>query len=293
MKYKSNTTLSIKDLVLLKQNPKLFLEKEMGKSYSHKPHLADLPHDRRSNNPEELQERLDEIDKRIKANDRLIENEKKIQKEEQGIISVMEDEIEKYENNISSIELAEKQFATYDKEMQKEGLDSIESIVSRFEEECPDLDHATINGKPNLIYLDMHGGMNEMFQYGGLINSLDAQGLNELAGKLVDYAYEKTGGDDTPWSNRVIGIADDIRALARKHDINLNKNGGDFAKQLEDSEATKEYFKIEIEKDKDSIRYSEEKIAKSEKEKTRLEKENRDYRGERKNTEAKLKEVKE
>lgn len=264
----------------------------MGKSYSHKPHLADLPHDRRSNDPEELQERLDEINTRIKANDRLIENEKKIQKQEQGIIHELETEIEKYENNISSLELAEKQFETYDKEMQEEGLDSIESIVSRFEEECPDLDHATIDGKPNLIYLDMHGGMNEMFQYGGLINSLDAQGLNELAGKLVDYAYDKTGGDDTPWSNRVIGIADDIRALARKHDINQNKNGGDFAKELKDSTETKEYFKIEIEKDKNGIKYSEEKIAKSEKEKSRLERENKDYRSEREKTESKLKEVK-
>ena len=292
MKYKHNTTLSIKDLVLLKQNPKLFLEKEMGKSYSHKPHLADLPYDRRSNDPDELQERIDEINTRIKANDRLIENEKKIQKQEEGIIKELEDEIEKYENNISSLELAEKQFETYDKEMQKEGLDSIQSIVSRFEEECPDLDHATIDGKPNLIYLDMHGGMNEMFEYGGLINSLDAQGLNDLAGKLVDYAYDKTGGDDTPWSNRVIGIADDIRALARKHDINQNKNGGDFAKELEDSEDTKEYFRLEIQNDKIGIEESKKRLAESKKEKSRLERENKDYRGERKNTEDKLKELK-
>lgn len=61
-------TLSIRDLVLLKSNPqKFYMEHlEETKSYSHKPHLASLPHDRRTNDPEKLQERIDEIKNRLK-----------------------------------------------------------------------------------------------------------------------------------------------------------------------------------------------------------------------------------
>ena len=46
------------------------IEKELEKSYSHKPHLADLPYDRRSTNPDELQERIDEIDNRLKKEEK-------------------------------------------------------------------------------------------------------------------------------------------------------------------------------------------------------------------------------
>ena len=272
--------------------PYKYFIQALEKSYSHKPHLADLPYDRRSNNIDELQERLDEIDKRVKANERLIENEKKIQEELTQTNRMLQEEIiEKYQPALEEIELKEQQFETYDKEMQEEAYESIDSIVSRFEEECPDLNHSVIDGKPNLIYSDMHS-MNEMFQYGGLINSLDAQGLNDLAGKLVDYAYDKTGGDDTPWSNRVIGIADDLRYLANKHDINNEERGGKLAKELDGYKEEKEYLQNEIKLNRNSIRINEETIRKSEKEQSRLENENKDYQGEKSKTESKMKEVK-
>ena len=51
--------------------PYKYFIQALEKSYSHKPHLADLPYDRRSNNIDELQERVREIDKRVKANERL------------------------------------------------------------------------------------------------------------------------------------------------------------------------------------------------------------------------------
>ena len=57
MKYKSNTTLNIKELVLLKQYPEEYYEQEFLKTYSHLPHLADLPYDRRTQDPDKLQER--------------------------------------------------------------------------------------------------------------------------------------------------------------------------------------------------------------------------------------------
>ena len=53
------------------------IEKELTKSYSHKPHLANLPHDRRTNDLGKLQERLDEINRRVKEVDESIDENKK------------------------------------------------------------------------------------------------------------------------------------------------------------------------------------------------------------------------
>lgn len=53
------------------------IEKELTKSYSHKPHLANLPHDRRTNDLDKLQERLDEINRRVKEVDESIDEGKK------------------------------------------------------------------------------------------------------------------------------------------------------------------------------------------------------------------------
>lgn len=43
-----------------------YIIQAISKSYSHKPHLQDLPYDLRSTNPDELQERIDAIDERLK-----------------------------------------------------------------------------------------------------------------------------------------------------------------------------------------------------------------------------------
>ena len=204
---------------------------------------------------------------------------------------LQEEIIEKYQPALEEIELKEQQFETYDKEMQEEAYESISSIIERFREECPDLNHAVIDGKPNLVYSEMMG-LNELFSEGGLITSMNAEGLNNLAGELVDYAYDVTGGDDTPWSDRVIGIADDLRYLARKHDINTDKSGTKLAKELDGYKEEKEYLQNEIKLNQKAININTENIDKSEKEQKRLENENKDYLGERKNTEAKLKEIK-
>ena len=60
-----NLTLNIRELVLLKQYPEEYYEQELLKTYSHLPHLADLPYDRRTQDPDKLQERLDAIDEKL------------------------------------------------------------------------------------------------------------------------------------------------------------------------------------------------------------------------------------
>lgn len=63
---KENPRLNIKELALLKTNPEKYYKKYVDKSYSHKPHLQELPHDRRTNDPELLQERIDACDEKIR-----------------------------------------------------------------------------------------------------------------------------------------------------------------------------------------------------------------------------------
>lgn len=93
-------TLKIKDLVLLKTNPQEYYRKHLedSKSYSHKPHLGSLPHDRRTNDPEKLQERIDAIDERLKDTD---SNIKDVEHELDYLIG---DKKKEYEQNIKEAE---------------------------------------------------------------------------------------------------------------------------------------------------------------------------------------------
>ena len=56
--------------------------------------------------------------------------------------------------------------------------------------------------------------LHDYFEDTSWVSEADANALNDLAGRIVDFAYDQTGGDDTAWSNGVIGIADDIRVIA-------------------------------------------------------------------------------
>ena len=71
---KEHLVLNIKELALLKSNPQLYHRKYIvdSKSYSHKPHLGSLPHDRRTNDPDLLQERIDACDEKIKQTEKEI-----------------------------------------------------------------------------------------------------------------------------------------------------------------------------------------------------------------------------
>lgn len=50
------------------------IDKKSTKSYSHKPHLASLPYDHNTNDPEKLKERKEELEKRIKDTDKQIKD---------------------------------------------------------------------------------------------------------------------------------------------------------------------------------------------------------------------------
>lgn len=109
------------------------IEKELTKSYSHKPHLADLPYDRRSNNPDELQERIDEIDRRLKDVEKdMDDNQKELKSQKKELKTA---KYERQENN-KKLQICEKEFDEF-----------IEYDYKRWKE----FQHAFSNGfhKPN------------------------------------------------------------------------------------------------------------------------------------------------
>lgn len=178
------------------------------KSHSGKPYLSALPHDLRTNDLDKLQERIDAIDERM---DELNEEHFQLGADEESLQNII--------NN----------FNKSDTDLQNEAFDSISSIQDRFHEELKgyDLGKASVDGKPNTVYLEINS-LNELFEHSGTITGMEADTIMDIAGQIVDFAYEQTDGDDTPWSNRVIGIADDLRALAMKHNVNNNNQGNEL-----------------------------------------------------------------
>ena len=81
----------------------------MEKSYSHKPHLAELPHDRRTNDPELLQERIDAINEKLEE---------------------IEDEIDFQESNIRGSERAMES----DREFFNELIDTGKEDINKLKE---------------------------------------------------------------------------------------------------------------------------------------------------------------
>ena len=108
---KQTKTLNIKKLTLLKGNPdeyykqypdekpqiRLSIDKtisEDSKSYSHKPHLGRLPHDRRTNDPDKLKERAEACKK---EESKLEEKIRKIDEELKGMQSTETYDPEEYD----------------------------------------------------------------------------------------------------------------------------------------------------------------------------------------------------
>ncbi len=91
--------LTIREIADLKEGRKTLSEIQYyKKSYSHKPHLGSLPHDRRTNDPDKLQERIDVIDERLKKID------KEIKKTEKELDNLIKDKKGEIEQNIKDAE---------------------------------------------------------------------------------------------------------------------------------------------------------------------------------------------
>lgn len=146
-----------KDITMVKgKNTKLdgFLEewrkdhkkvKSSNKSYSHKPHLAKLPHDRRSTSWSELKERFEackekchqEIDE-VMSYERLMQDCVKDIKEYQKLIDENNEELKEWRQDIENFEEADQK--VYDKKREM-----MDNVVSQMDVVLPDEFNERIN----------------------------------------------------------------------------------------------------------------------------------------------------
>ena len=186
------------------------------KSYSHKPHLGGLPYDRRSTSWNELSERYDacisEQDKRKEQ----MNNLREILRQDLVDFKKSQKELDESVEKLKEWTEDNQKFFEADEPVLKEKRQWMDSIIDRmnFDVSLPEKIQEELMGLNNYYFND-----NYPISY---LNEAEQNEFNDLAGRIVDFAYEQTGGDDTEWSNRVIGIADDLRVLARNDYFDKN-----------------------------------------------------------------------
>lgn len=180
------------------------------KTYGHKPHLASLPHDRRTSDISELCERFDV------CTQKMLEHQKNIANLTEEIYNDMKtaeanklalkDSLDK----MGQMALDNQAFYDVDDKVIQEKSDWLDRAIREVntESEFKDL--------PKDIMDDL-GDLRKIYfkkDTTSWVTEEDANDFYDVANRIVDYAYSVTGGDDTEWSNRVTGLADDIRVLA-------------------------------------------------------------------------------
>ena len=255
------------------------IEKELEKSYSHKPHLADLPYDRRSTNPEELQERINEIDKRIDENNEkielatrekdrfasLIEQQKedilKAKKENEKLKHIVGENFDKCRENIED---ASMEWDDFMKEIEpaKENNDNYDADFENIYDVAEEVDK-TLMFYGNFLYgfhndMPLHDMAKECFRGNDIIRELSDTEYD--MGWCLDESSEVT--DST------ISI-DDAIDYAKKIDNDLTT--------IDNNEFDIENWEKDIEIDEQTLKEYDEQIKK-------LNRENDDYKAERERT---------
>lgn len=172
------------------------------KSYNHKPHLKELPYDRRSTSKEELTERFNacrekffEKTKEASELTNKIDDAKKKINENIAKDKEISNQINDNANNL-------KAFNELSEQALKEKQEIFDSLLKRASElGLPDREFERIRRLDNLLLA-------------GLINDSTAEEFNNVAGRLIDYRYDVTG-DDTSWAKQVDGVADDLRMISQ------------------------------------------------------------------------------
>lgn len=246
------------------------------KSYFHKPHLGSLPHDRRTNDPEKLQERIDEIDRRVKDNNKKI-NELKEENDEFKKINKKVDEYHKILRDRLH-EVREQR-----KEPNKEILEHYQSVMGSY-----------INGMNGMSSEDqneMEKLMNMYFgpwQIRGLLVSNDIEEINHLADLMEEFANGYAYGDpDDPsadvWQNEALILADTIREEGEKWSVHKDEVFDITVGKLSNEDNF--YYSIQTKhpngESKTTNEMRDDIIKEKEKEINRLTKENADYSGEK------------
>lgn len=234
----------------------------MEKSYSHKPHLAELPHDRRTHDPEKLQERIDAIHEKLEEiNDEIEFQESNIRGSENTIESDREffnKLIDTGKESINSLkesdfdindygELPEDAHEPYgiinDYKHFKESVPTVEECLNKLEPQLKDLikDPSTnVSQKDIDNYYEatklLENGTARMMR----IYDFGPEG-NEKAMQLYDDSHSLN------WKAELLGMTvnsyktqvEDIKEY-NKEISSLNSKKDDFLDELDKTEAKKE-----------------------------------------------------
>lgn len=201
--------LNIKDIALLKSNPLEYYKK----SYSHKPHLAGLPYDLNTNDPDKLKERLKA------CKDGLKEAEKELK------------DLQEFKGNVESVE-------QYNKEIQEKSEAKLNKIKEQWERVrnnpyySEDIEEFVESGMEDFID-DMENNI-------GFIGKHDVTYHSTLPGDMdyaiPDYAdgnYGYPSGGELHGFERFAEDHDTLERYVREYLREFNIDGdGEYAKEM-------------------------------------------------------------
>lgn len=257
------------------------------KSYSHKPHLAELPHDRRTNDPKLLQERIDAINEELEQAEEMVGTELWVQEERQRQIDELTQQNKEWKNQIEQMETISNKFKDYNAELKPKALEQVDKILDELDKalENKPLGSDPWAGQDANYYLNDPRRIKEMFQEGGLLTSQQA---NLIRG-MVNSISIRTG-DDPSFRQ----VKNDLDALADLCDINsdTNEDASGLLAEYYEFDGGPSYLQGKIDHNNKEIKDREGYIKDSKKEQRHWETVVQDYKDEKKRTETKLKEVK-
>lgn len=255
------------------------------KSYFHKPHLGSLPHDRRSTNPKELQERIDEIDRRIDENNDKLEL---ANREKDRITSLIETQQE-------DIKKAEKENEKLKDEVRKDFeqcINDLSNVENEWDDYMKDIESAKDSDEEyeadfDNIYDVGSNVSTTLGFYGNFFYVKDGEDYYDVANTCFTgnniYGELDETDDDMGWCQEESSEVTNTN-ISIQDTVYTTKDINDNLIKIDNNE-------IDIETLEESIKQDQEKLKGYEKEISKIEKENKDYVDERKRTSDKKEQV--
>ncbi len=185
-------------------------------------YISGLPGSLRSTDANQLQSRLDAIDEKIDEFNEKIEEELENRNELDENTKTHEENIKYYNEQINDFLRKEREFIDFDERLQGEALDSCQNIRDAWTDLKKE-NGTNIEPSDRLDILINNLGVDE-FEFSGVLASYDVSMLKNLADDVENY-FMSVSDDVSEWQQQGVNLADDIRALADKHDVNNRSNG--------------------------------------------------------------------
>lgn len=185
-------------------------------------YISGLPGNLYSTDANVLQSRLDAIDEKVEEFNEKIEEELEKRNELDENTKMHEENIKYYNKQINDYLRKEREFEDLNSRLQNEALDTCQELRDDWNEL---MEQNTTNIQPSKsLEIEMNVlGMNE-FEFTGVMSEGEASYMKLIAQRVEDY-FSSVNDDVNTWQTQGITIADDIRLLADKHNVNNRSNG--------------------------------------------------------------------